>query len=46
MSNEDHKLMIEFIKRRDAEAVEKLVRAHILRGQAIVLQEFDIQDMA
>jgi DNA-binding GntR family transcriptional regulator len=46
MSNEDHKLMIEFIKRRDAKAVEKLVRAHILRGQAIVLQEFDIQDMA
>ena len=46
MSNEDHKLMIEFIKRRDAEAVEKLVRAHILRGQAIVLQEFDIKDMA
>ena len=46
MSNEDHKLMIEFIKRRDAEAVEKLVRAHILRGQAIVLQEFDIQNIA
>jgi DNA-binding GntR family transcriptional regulator len=46
MSNEDHKLMIKFIKRRDAEAVEKLVRAHILRGQAIVLQDFDTQDMA
>ena len=45
MSNEDHKLMIEFIKRRDADAVEKLVRAHILRGQAIVLEEFDTQDM-
>jgi DNA-binding GntR family transcriptional regulator len=46
MSNEDHKLMIEFIKRRDVEAVEKLVRAHILRGQAIVLEEFDNQEMA
>jgi DNA-binding GntR family transcriptional regulator len=46
ISNEDHKMMIEFIKKRDAEAVEKLVRSHILRGQAIVLQQFDINDMA
>lgn len=46
ISNEDHKMMIESIKRRDADAVEKLVRAHIVRGQAIVLQEFDIQDIA
>jgi DNA-binding GntR family transcriptional regulator len=40
-SSQDHKLMLEFIRRRDAEEVEKLVREHILRGQEIVLREFD-----
>lgn len=40
-SNQDHKLMLKFIRKRDAEGVEKLVREHILRGQNIVLQEFD-----
>lgn len=40
-SNQDHKLMLKFIRKRDAEGVEKLVREHILRGQEIVLQEFD-----
>lgn len=40
-SNQDHKLMLTFIRKRDAEGVEKLVREHILRGQDIVLQEFD-----
>jgi DNA-binding GntR family transcriptional regulator len=44
-SNKDHKMMLKFIRRRDAEGVEKLVRDHILRGQTVVLREFDIQDM-
>lgn len=41
ISNEDHKLMLKHIRRRDAAGVEKIVREHILRGQAIVLQEFE-----
>jgi DNA-binding GntR family transcriptional regulator len=41
MSNEDHKLMLQCIRQRDAEAVENLVREHILRGQEVVLQEMD-----
>ncbi len=40
-SHKDHKLMIESIKKRDADGVEKLVREHILRGQGVVLQEWD-----
>ena len=46
ISNEDHKLMLKLISKRDLEGVESLVRKHILRGQGIVLNEFDIQDMA
>ena len=41
ISNQDHRLMLEFIQKRDAERVEILVREHILRGQAAVLKEFD-----
>lgn len=41
ISNEDHKLMLKYIRRRDAAGVERLVREHILRGQAIVLEEFE-----
>lgn len=40
-SNEDHKLMLKLISKRDLEAVESLVKEHILRGQGIVLKEFD-----
>jgi len=40
-SNEDHKLMLKLISKRDLEGVESLVREHILRGQGIVLKEFD-----
>jgi len=40
-SNEDHQLMIEYIRRRDAEGVEQLVREHILRGQEMVLKALD-----
>ena len=38
MSNEDHRHMLEFIKRRDAEGVENLVREHLLRGQAAAMK--------
>ena len=39
ISNEDHRLMLKFIQRRDAEGVERLVREHILRGKDFVLNE-------
>jgi DNA-binding GntR family transcriptional regulator len=41
ISNEDHKLMLKLISKRDLVGVESLVREHILRGQGIVLKEFD-----
>lgn len=41
ISNEDHKRMLLMIERREADGVERLVRAHILRGQAAVLKAFD-----
>ncbi len=40
-SNEDHRQMLLAIKQRDGEGVERLVREHLLRGQAVVLEEFD-----
>jgi DNA-binding GntR family transcriptional regulator len=40
-SNEDHRLMLERMRERDADGVERLVREHILRGQEIVLKAFD-----
>jgi DNA-binding GntR family transcriptional regulator len=43
VSNEDHKQMLDFIRKRDADDVEHLVRDHILRGQRMVLEEFDKQ---
>jgi DNA-binding GntR family transcriptional regulator len=42
-SNRDHRLMLESIRKRDAEGVERLVREHILRGQAAVLEALDNQ---
>ena len=41
ISNQDHGLMLKFIRKRDAEGVERLVREHILRGQEVVLKEFE-----
>jgi len=41
-SNEDHKAMLRYMKRRDAERVEALVKEHILRGQEVVLKQFDM----
>ncbi|MBW2297559.1 MAG: GntR family transcriptional regulator [Deltaproteobacteria bacterium] len=38
MSNEDHRHMLEFIKRRDAKGVEKVVREHLMRGQTAVMK--------
>jgi len=38
MSNADHRQMLESIKRRDAEGVEKLVHEHLMRGQSAVLK--------
>jgi len=39
VSNADHKLMLEQIRKRDAGGVERLVREHILRGKVAVLKE-------
>jgi DNA-binding GntR family transcriptional regulator len=44
-SNHDHKLMLKYIRKRDEDRVERLVKEHILRGQEVVLREFDIQDV-
>ena len=41
VSNEDHRLMMDAIRAREADRVEQLVREHILRGQEIVLREFE-----
>lgn len=38
-SNEDHVKMIDAIKIRDGEAVERLVRAHIIKGKNAVLNQ-------
>jgi DNA-binding GntR family transcriptional regulator len=43
VSHKDHRQMLDAIRERNAEGVEKLVRAHILRGQEAVLKEFDRQ---
>ena len=42
-SNQDHKKMLKYIRRRDAEGAERLVREHILRGQEMALKEYDRQ---
>ncbi len=41
VSNADHKQMLHLIEKREADEVERLVREHILRGQAAVLKAFD-----
>jgi DNA-binding GntR family transcriptional regulator len=40
-SNEDHRKMVEAIRRRDVSGVERLVREHILRGQKVVLHALE-----
>jgi len=39
-SNEDHIQMLKFMRKRDVEGVERLVREHILRGREMVLKDF------
>ena len=39
-SHEDHRQMLKFMRKRDADRVETLVREHILRGQEVVLTGF------
>jgi DNA-binding GntR family transcriptional regulator len=39
-SNRDHRLMLESIRQRNAEEVEKLVKEHICRGQEAVNRQF------
>lgn len=41
MSNADHLRMLNHIRERAADEVERLVRNHIIRGQEIVLADFD-----
>ncbi len=38
-SNDDHRKMLQAMRKRDAEGVERLVKDHILRGQRMVLRE-------
>jgi len=42
-SNLDHKKMLKYIRKRDAEGAERLVRDHIVRGQEMVLKDYDRQ---
>ena len=41
MSNEDHKDMLERIRQRDADGVERLVREHLSRGKKAVMESYD-----
>lgn len=43
-SNQDHRRMVAAIRERDADGVEKLVREHILRGKAAVLEQLAAGD--
>ena len=40
-SNEDHRNMLEAIRQRDVNRVEKLVKEHIARGKRIVLKALE-----
>ncbi len=46
VSDYDHQRMLEAMKRRDPDGVEKLVKEHILRGQKMVLKkyQFDMEE--
>ncbi len=43
-SNEDHRRMLTYIRRKDVKRTEHLVKKHILKGQKAVLAEFDKVD--
>jgi len=40
ISHEDHLQMLKYMRQRDADKVESLVREHILRGRDAILREF------
>ena len=40
ISNEDHIQMLHYMRQRNEEKVESLVREHILRGRDAVLEDF------
>ena len=40
ISNQDHRQILDRIRRRDADGAERLVREHILRGQGMALKTF------
>lgn len=42
-SNLDHKRMLKSIRKRDPDAAERLVKDHIIKGQEVVLREYDKQ---
>jgi DNA-binding GntR family transcriptional regulator len=42
-SNADHRLILEHIRKRDADGAERLVKEHIQRGQDAVLREFEAE---
>jgi DNA-binding GntR family transcriptional regulator len=44
MSNDDHKQMLRYIRRRDADGAEAIVRDHLVRGRKAVLRLFDDQE--
>lgn len=41
LSKEDHRKMLELMAKRDADGVERVVKEHILRGQALVVSLLD-----
>jgi len=43
-SSEDHAKMLDAIKKRDADTVENLVRAHIIKGKTAVLNQLDKEE--
>jgi DNA-binding GntR family transcriptional regulator len=43
-SNEDHIKMLEAIKNRDGDTVERLVRAHIFKGKNAVLNQLENEE--
>lgn len=44
-SNHDHREMLALIRKRDGEGVERIVKAHILKGQEAVVRLFDLGDL-
>ena len=43
ISNQDHQKILEHIRRKDGDRVEEVMKAHILKGQELVIQEIDRQ---